>query len=45
MILCPGAHPDFPDHWILVKQSEHDDQCGYLLSHMTSELYYSSSDN
>jgi hypothetical protein len=34
MIICKHSHPDYPDHWVIVKQSEHDDHCGYLSAHL-----------
>jgi Protein of unknown function (DUF3891) len=36
MIICPNSHADFPDCWICVKQSDHDDHCGYIAAHWTS---------
>ena len=44
MILCPNPHPDYPDNWIVVKQSDHDDQCGYILSHFNFEDYWRPTD-
>lgn len=33
MIICKHEHPDYTDHWIMLKQSEHDDHSGYIASH------------
>ncbi len=34
MIICKHTHPQFPDHWVAVKQSDHDDQCGLIAAHL-----------
>jgi hypothetical protein len=34
MIICNHAHPDYPNHWIIVKQSDHDDHCGLIATHL-----------
>ena len=44
MIICPNPHPDYPDDWIMVKQSDHDDHCGYIATHWTSEQFWQPTD-
>lgn len=44
MIICPNAHPDYPNDWMLVKQSDHDDHSGYIASHMVSPRYWQPTD-
>ena len=45
MIICPNPHPDYPNEWMLVKQSEHDDHCGYIATHLLkSPLLWKSAD-
>ena len=34
MIICNHAHPAYPDHWLIVKQSDHDDHCGLIAAHL-----------
>ncbi len=34
MIICNHTHPDYPDHWLIVKQSDHDDHCGLIATHL-----------
>jgi hypothetical protein len=40
MIICPNPHPDSPHDWLLVKQSDHDDHCGYIATHWASDLFW-----
>src|SRR6266536_3065369 len=40
MIICPNPHPAFPGDWMLVKQSDHDDHCGFLAAHWTSPRFW-----
>ena len=40
MIICRNPHPDYPDDWMLVKQSDHDDHCGYIAAHWTSQALW-----
>jgi hypothetical protein len=40
MIICRNPHPAYPEDWILVKQSEHDDQCGYMAAHWQWERFW-----
>lgn len=37
MIICRNTHPDYPDDWIIVKQSDHDDHSGYIAAHVQWE--------
>ena len=34
MILCNHDHPDYPEHWVAVKQSDHDDHCGRIAAQL-----------
>ena len=40
MILFPNQHPQFPDDWLLVKQTDHDDHCGRIAAGWTSEAFW-----
>jgi Protein of unknown function (DUF3891) len=40
MIICPNPHPDYPNDWMLVKQSDHDDHCGFIAAHMNSPILW-----
>ena len=44
MIIFPNPHPDYPNDWMLVKQSDHDDHSGYIASHMVSTQYWQPTD-
>ena len=44
MIIFPNPHPDYPNDWMLVKQSDHDDHSGYIASHMVSPQYWQPTD-
>jgi hypothetical protein len=34
MIVCPNTHPEYPDDWLIVKQSDHDDHSGFIAAHL-----------
>jgi hypothetical protein len=40
MIICKNPHPDYPDDWIIVKQSDHDDHSGFIAAHWPWEYYW-----
>ena len=44
MIICPNPHPDYPGDWMLVKQSDHDDHCGYIATHWISDQFWQPTD-
>jgi hypothetical protein len=44
MIICKNPHPDYPDDWIIVKQSDHDDHAGFIAAHWQWERFWQSWD-
>jgi hypothetical protein len=40
MIICKNPHPDYPDDWIIVKQSDHDDHSGFIAAHWQWDRYW-----
>jgi hypothetical protein len=40
MIICKHGHPDFPNDWIIVKQSDHDDHSGFIAAHWQWERFW-----
>lgn len=40
MIICKNPHPDYPDDWIIVKQSDHDDHSGFIAAHWPWDRYW-----
>ena len=44
MIICPNTHHDFPNDWILAKQSDHDDHAGYLSAQWASDEFWTPTD-
>lgn len=40
MIVCSNAHPVYPDHQILIRQSDHDDHSGRLMSQWDTTRFW-----
>jgi hypothetical protein len=40
MIICKNPHPDYPDDWIIVKRSDHDDHAGFIAAHWPWARYW-----
>ena len=44
MIVCTTPHPAYPNHWMLLRQSDHDDHCGRLMAHWDTARFWRPTD-